>query len=84
MRLVKRTRRHSPATARERLENRCVAVGPTFHLCSLNIFSLMMVLPRVQVSCELLKHCGTTAGIVRVGYGWKRKCFFAAHWADAP
>src|SRR5204862_1627786 len=61
-----------------------VAIGPGYHLCSLNIFSLMMILPRVQVSCALLKHCGTTAGIVRVGYGWKRKCFFTAHWVNAP
>ena len=28
--------------------------------------------------------CETMAGIVRVDYGWKRKGFFTAHWADAP
>jgi hypothetical protein len=61
-----------------------VAIGPGSHLCSLNIFSPMMMLPRVQVSCALLKHCGTTAGIVRVGYGWKRKCFSTAHSGNVP
>ena len=49
--------------------SRAVAIGQAFHLCSLSIFSLRMMLPRVQVSCALLKLCGTTAGIVRVDYG---------------
>jgi hypothetical protein len=49
-----------------------------------HFFSNDDVTERYKVSCALLKHCGTTAGIVRVGYGWKRKCFFTAHWADTP
>jgi hypothetical protein len=44
----------------------------------------MMKLPRAQVSCALLKTYGTVASIVRVGYGWKRKCVFTAHWVNAP
>ena len=64
--------------------SRAVAIGPASHLRSLSIFSPMMMLPRAQASCAPLKLCGTTAGIVRVGYGWKRKCFLTAHWADAP
>ena len=43
-----------------------------------------MMSPRVQVSCALLKLCGTTASIVRAGYGCKQKYFFIARWDDEP
>jgi len=42
----------------------------------------MMMSPRVQVSCALLKLYGTTASTVRVGYDWRRKCVSTAHWGD--
>jgi hypothetical protein len=56
--------------------SKAVAIGRALRWRSLSIFSRMMMVPRAQASCALLKTYGTVTSIVRVGCGWKGKCFF--------
>ena len=49
--------------------SRVVGIGRACHLWLRSSFSPMMISRHVQVSCALLKLCGTAVSIVRVGYG---------------
>jgi hypothetical protein len=73
-----------PQIPEQSWNSKAVAIGRALRWRSLSIFSRMMMLPRAHSSCALLKTYGTVASIVRVGCGWKGKCFFTAHWVNAP